>query len=170
MQEKLKQIRALLFDIDGVLTDGSVTLMPDGTQIRNLHIKDCYALQLAVKKGFQVMIISGGKSEMMRERLASFGIEHMYMSVSRKIERYEDLLIECDLQESECLYMGDDIPDYEVMQRCGFAACPADAAQDIRAIAHYVSTAVGGKGAVREVLEHVLRAQDKWMDADAFVW
>jgi len=168
--EHLIPIRALLFDIDGVLTDGSVTLMPDGNQIRHLQIKDCYALQLAVKKGFVVGIISGGKSENVRERLASFGIEHIYMGVARKLDRFEDLLIELDILESECLYMGDDIPDYEVMQRCGFSACPADAATDIRSIAQYVSSNNGGKGAVRDVIEQVLRAQDKWMDADAFSW
>ncbi|MFM2286097.1 MAG: hypothetical protein RLZZ543_1594 [Bacteroidota bacterium] len=168
--ERLLAIKALLFDIDGVLTDGSVTLMPDGTQVRHLNIKDCYALQLAVKKGFLVGIISGGKSEMLRERLASFGIEHIYMGVARKTERFDDLLIECELSESDCLYMGDDIPDYEVMQRCGISACPADAAHDIQQIALYVCKAKGGKGAVREVVEQVLRAQDKWMDADAFSW
>jgi 3-deoxy-D-manno-octulosonate 8-phosphate phosphatase (KDO 8-P phosphatase) len=165
-----EKIKALLFDIDGVLTDGSVVLMPDGQQVRNLFIKDCYALQYAIKKGYHVGIISGGKSEQMRERLQSFGIQNINLGIANKIERFEELLLEWNLEPSHCMYMGDDIPDFLVMQRCGLAACPADAAIEIRQISKFISPFKGGKGAVRDIIEFVLKSQNSWMDQDAYTW
>ncbi|MBL7883781.1 MAG: HAD-IIIA family hydrolase [Bacteroidia bacterium] len=167
---KLTRIKAFIFDVDGVLTDGSVTLMPDGEQVRVMNIKDGYALQLAVKKGYKIAIISGGKSEMVRKRLNGLGITDIYLGAHTKIDVYKELLEIHQLKEEEILYMGDDIPDYEVMKRVGVPTCPNDSAQEIKDISIYVSHQKGGKGAVRDVIEQVLKVQSKWLDNEGFVW
>lgn len=167
---KLTRIKAFIFDVDGVLTDGSVTLMPDGEQVRVMNIKDGYALQLAVKKGYTIAIISGGKSEMVRKRLNGLGITDIYLGAHTKIDVYKELLEIHHLKEEEILYMGDDIPDYEVMKRVGVPTCPNDSAQEIKDISIYVSHQKGGKGAVRDVIEQVLKVQNKWLDNEGFVW
>ncbi len=159
-----------MFDMDGVLTDGSITIMPDGEQIRTMNIKDGYALQLAVKKGYRVVIISGGKSEAAKKRLQNLGITDIYMGVHTKADAFEEVLAMYNIQPSAVLYMGDDIPDYEVMKKCGIATCPNDAASEIKEISMYVSDKMGGKGCVRDVIEQVLRLNDTWMDMDAHVW
>ena len=169
-KEDLIRVKAFVFDIDGVLSLQTISLNGRGIPRRTVNLRDGYAIQLAVRKGYRVGIISGSNAKDYIKRLKSLGVTDVYLNSRVKTEHFNDFCSKYDIKPSDVMFMGDDIPDYEVMQRCGFAACPADAAQDIRAIAHYVSTAVGGKGAVREVLEHVLRAQDKWMDADAFVW
>lgn len=167
---KLTRVKAFIFDVDGVLTDGSVTLMPDGEQVRVMNIKDGYALQLAVKKGYKVAIISGGRSEMVRKRLNGLGITDVYLGVQDKVDAYKEYIEINGLQPHEILYMGDDMPDYEVMKRVGVPTCPRDAAHEIKDICIYVSHQDGGKGAVRDVLEQVMKVQGKWMDADGFVW
>jgi len=167
---KLTRVKAIVLDVDGVLTDGSVTLMPDGEQVRVMNIKDGYALQLAVKKGYKVAIISGGRSEMVRKRLNGLGITDIYLGAHTKIDVYKELLEIYSLTDDEILYMGDDIPDYEVMKRVGVPTCPNDAAQEIKDICLYVSYNKGGKGAVRDVLEQVMKVQGKWFDDDGFVW
>jgi 3-deoxy-D-manno-octulosonate 8-phosphate phosphatase (KDO 8-P phosphatase) len=169
-KSRLKQVRAFIFDVDGVLTDGSVTLMPDGEQVRIMNIKDGYAMQLAVKKGYKIAIISGGRSEMVRKRLNGLGITDIYLGSHTKMEQYTELLERYHLRPDEVLYMGDDIPDYEVMKQVGVPTCPKDSAPEIKDICIYVSDKRGGKGAVRDVIEQVLKVQNNWMDDDGFVW
>lgn len=167
----LKKIRALAFDVDGVLSTNNVILLEGGQPCRTANIKDGYALQLAIKRGLDIAIITGGKSEAVRVRYEGLGIKHVFLGVSVKIKKYEEWLRDNGLTDEQVLYMGDDIPDYEVMRRCGCACCPADAAEEIKQIATYVSPREGGMGCARDVIEQVLRAQGKWMtDAEAFGW
>ena len=167
----LKKIRAVVFDVDGVLSAGTVFLHTDGQPIRSANIKDGYALQLAVKSGLIVAIITGGKTEAVRKRYEGLGLTEVHMSSSVKKKEYEGLKDKYGLRDEEILYMGDDIPDYEVMCMCGCPCCPADAAPEIKDISIYISHCNGGYGCGRDVLEQVLRAQGKWMqDEKAFEW
>jgi len=159
---KLTRVTTFIFDIDGVLTDGSVTLMPDGEQLRTMNIKDGYALQLAIKKGYKIAIISGGKSESVRKRLNGLGVFDVYLGSDDKIETYDEFILTYDINPDEILYMGDDVPDYEVMKRIGVPTCPKDSSQEIIDISIYVSHKNGGKGCVRDVIEQVMRVQGKW--------
>jgi len=167
---RLTKVKALLFDVDGVLTDGSITLMENGDQVRTMNIKDGFALQLAVKKGFLVGIISGGRSEAVRKRMEYLGVQDIILGAFRKTEHYEDYLATYSLEPHQVLYMGDDLPDFEVMQRVGVPVCPADAVPEIRQLSIYVSLFGGGKGCVRDVVEQTMRAQGKWSDGERFVW
>lgn len=168
----LRKIKALAFDVDGVLSANNVILLEGASQpCRTANIKDGYAMQLAVKRGLRLAIITGGRSEAVRTRYVNLGLQDVFMGVAVKINCFKDWLEERQLKPEEVIYMGDDIPDYEVMQHCGLPCCPADAAPEIKAISRYVSTRNGGCGCVREVLEQVLRAQGTWMsDAEAFGW
>lgn len=166
----LPKVKAFIFDVDGVLTDGSVTLMPDGEQVRTMNIKDGYALQLAVKKGLKIAVITGGRSEMVRKRLNGLGITDVYLGSSEKMDAYNEFIAIHKIHPSEILYMGDDMPDYEVMKRVGVPTCPQDSAPEIKEISVYISDKKGGKGAVRDVIEQVLKVQGKWFDKDGFVW
>ncbi len=167
---KLTGVKAFIFDVDGVLTNGSVTLMPNGEQVRVMNIKDGYALQLAVKRGYRIAIISGGKSEMVRTRLNGLGITDVYLGIHNKIDTYKEFIEIHGILAEEILYMGDDMPDFEVMKRVGVPTCPNDSAQEIKDISIYVSGKKGGEGAVRDVIEQVMKVQDKWLDKDGFVW
>jgi 3-deoxy-D-manno-octulosonate 8-phosphate phosphatase (KDO 8-P phosphatase) len=167
---RLTKIKAFIFDVDGVLTDGSVILMPDGEQVRTMNIKDGYALQLAVKKGLKVCIISGGRSEMVRKRLNGLGISDVYLGCSEKLDAFNEFIAINELQPDEIVYMGDDMPDYDVMKRVGVPVCPEDSAPEIKNISIYISDKRGGKGAVRDIIEQVLKAQGKWYDKEGFVW
>ena len=169
-KSKLNTVKAFIFDVDGVLTDGSVTLMSSGEHLQVLSIKDCYALQLAIKKGYKIAIISGGKSEVVRAKLNALGITDVYLKSHTKIDTYKEFIEVYNLDPEHILYMGDDIPDYEVMKRVGVATCPNDAASEIKAISIYVSPQKGGKGAVRDVIEQVLKVNEQWMDADGLTW
>jgi len=167
----LKKIKAVVFDVDGVLSACTVTMHPNGEPMRSVNIKDGYALQYAVKCGLLVAIITGGRTEAVRKRYENLGIKDICMSVPVKIKEYESLKDKYGLQDDEILYMGDDIPDYEVMKRCGCPCCPADAAPEIKEVSIYISHCEGGYGCGRDVLEQVLRAQGKWMvDEKAFGW
>ena len=166
----LKKIRALIFDVDGVLSDSNVLLM-GGQPVRTANTKDGYALQHAAKTDLKLAIITGGRNETIKERYMGLGISDIFMGVSVKIDVYRDYLIANGLRSEEVLYMGDDIPDYEVMREVGCACCPADACPDIKQICCYVSGRDGGHGVGRDVLEQVLRAQSKWLDGEvAFGW
>jgi|SRR4051812_13761890 len=167
---RLTRVKAFFLDVDGVLTDGSVTLLPDGEQVRMMNIKDGYAMQLAIKKGYVVAIISGGKSEMVRKRLNGLGVTEVYLGAHTKMDPYQELLEKYKLKPQEVLYMGDDIPDYEVMRHAGVPTCPKDSAPEIKNICVYISDKNGGRGAVRDVIEQVMKVQNKWMDDDGFVW
>lgn len=167
----LKKIRAVIFDVDGVLSAETITLHPGGEPMRTVNIKDGYAIQLAMKLGLRIVILTGGKTESVRLRYRGLGVEDVYMGCSVKLKTYDEFLAKYNLTDDEVMYMGDDVPDYEIMQRVGCAVCPADACPDIKAISCYVSHLRGGYGCGRDVIEQVLRAQGKWlMNAKAFGW
>lgn len=167
----LKKIKAIAFDVDGVLSRQTILLHPSGEPARTVNIKDGYALQLAVKMGLHVAIITGGSSEAVRRRYEGLGVPDIYMGCSVKITTYEAFLRKYGLRDEEVLYMGDDIPDYEILTRCGCPCCPSDAAPEIRSVSCYISHLAGGDGCGRDVIEQVLRAQQKWMSgAEAFGW
>lgn len=167
----LKKIKAVVFDVDGVLSAETITLHPNGEPMRTVNIKDGYAIQLAQKVGLRIVILTGGKTESVRRRYEGLGVEDVYMGCAVKLETYDKFLEKYGLHDDEILYMGDDIPDYEVMKRCGCPCCPKDACPDIRAISLYVSHRDGGNGCGRDVIEQVLRAQGKWLNgAEAFGW
>ena len=164
----LSKIKGFLFDIDGVLTDGFIYSF-SGEEVKRTSIKDGYALQLAVKKGYKVGIISGGKSESLKKRLQYLGIEDIYMSVPNKLEVYDKLIKEWKIKEEEVIYVGDDMPDYWVMKKSGISVAPADAALDILRIASFTTKAKGGEGVAREVIELVLKAQNNWYEQN-YTW
>lgn len=159
---KLKNIKAMAFDVDGVLTDGTVLLLPGHEPVRTFHSKDGYAVQVAVRQGFLMAIITGGKSETVKERVKGLGVQDVWLGARHKIEAYEEWLAMYDLRDEEVLYMGDDLPDMEVLMRAGLSCCPNDAAPEIRGVVDYISPIAGGRGCVREVIEQVLRAQGTW--------
>ena len=157
-----KPIKAFALDIDGVLTNGSLLIMPGGEWIRRMNIKDGYALQLAVKKGYKIFIISGATSIPVAERLIKLGIKEIHQGIHDKKQKLQELIKEYSLTSNEVLYMGDDIPDYDVMKIAGLPACPADAAAEIKQIAQYISPVKGGEGCVRDVLEKVMKLNNHW--------
>lgn len=166
--EKIKSIRCFVLDVDGVLTDGSLLILDGGQMVRRMNIKDGYALQLAVKKGYKVVVISGGTSEAVRERLQRLGITDVFLKVEDKLAVLQLYQQKHALANDQLLFMGDDIPDYKVMQYVGLACCPADAAPEIRSISSYISSLKGGEGCVRDILEKVLKLQGAW-DVDTSV-
>jgi 3-deoxy-D-manno-octulosonate 8-phosphate phosphatase (KDO 8-P phosphatase) len=166
----LKKIKAFIFDVDGVLSSSKIPLATDGTPMRTVNIKDGYALQLAVKKGFEVGIITGGYTGAVRIRYERLGIKHIYMHSSVKLRDYEDFLIRTGLKDEEVMYCGDDVPDYEVMKRAGLPAAPADAAPEIKYLAKYISMRNGGEGVARDIIEQTLKVQGLWMTDEAFGW
>lgn len=155
-------IKLFIFDVDGVLTDGSLILLNDGQMARTMNIKDGYALQLAIKKGYEILIVSGGTSQAVKERLQKLGIKHIYMSLTDKESVVKDFLATHQINPQQALYMGDDLPDLLPMQCVQLNCCPADAAAEILKVAHYVSSFTGGKGCVRDVIEKVLKLQHQW--------
>ena len=157
-----KNITAFVFDMDGVLTDGTLLVMPDGVMLRRMNIKDGYALQLAVKKGYHVAVISGSYSPEAEYRLKKLGITEIYMSVENKLECLHTFIKKNNLQTSSLLFMGDDIPDYEAMRFVALPCCPLDAAKDIKKIAQYISPFNGGNGCVRDVIEKTLQLRGDW--------
>ncbi len=156
-------IRVLVFDVDGVLTDGTLMILPNGVMARRMNIKDGYALQLAVKKGYNVVIISGGNSAEVKERLNLLGVKDVFMRISNKKECLEEYMSVNGIKREEVLFMGDDLPDYEVMQSVAVACCPADAAHEIKSISHYISHLKGGEGCARDVIEKVLLLRNDWL-------
>ena len=144
--------------------------MPGMAPVRKMHSKDSYALQLAVRNGIRVAIITGGKSSDVKERLSGLGITDVYLGASEKIDAFEDLKMCYDLSNEEILYMGDDLPDYDVMKLAGLACAPQDAAPEIKAIADYVSPVLGGKGCVRDVLEQLLKIHNLWGRKEDRTW
>lgn len=166
----LRKIRAFVFDVDGVLSRDVVSLHPNGDPMRTVNIKDGYALQLAVKLGYHVAIITGGYTESVRLRYSRLGITYIYMKSAVKIHDYHDFLQKTGLTDEEVIYCGDDIPDFEVMREAGLPVAPADAAPEIKKIAKYISLHNGGDGIARDVIEQTLKAQGKWMQGEAFGW
>lgn len=164
MLSRLKNITTFIFDVDGVLTDGTILASESGELLRSFNIKDGYALQLAVKKGYHVCIISGSSGQAMHRRFSGLGINDVFLAVGNKVEVYQNYLAQYAIKDEHVLYMGDDMPDYKVMKRVGIAACPLDAVAEIKQISHYISPHNGGKMAVREIIEKVLKAQQNWFD------
>jgi 3-deoxy-D-manno-octulosonate 8-phosphate phosphatase (KDO 8-P phosphatase) len=162
IHEQFKKITTFVFDVDGVLTDGTIILLDNGLQARRMNIKDGYALQLAVKKGYRIVVISGGDSPPVTTRLEKLGITDVHMSITDKRRCLEDIAKKYSLQSEQILFMGDDIPDLEAMQTAGIAACPADAVSEIRQVSKYVSPYIGGNGCVRDVIEIVLKINEQW--------
>ncbi len=169
-KEKLEDIKAFAFDVDGVFTDGQVYLMPGNEYVRAMNIKDGYAVQHCVKMGYPLAIISGGSSEEVRKRFNNLGVTDIYLKSSDKVDDLEDFRFKYHLELEDILYMGDDVPDYNVMTRVGVGTCPGDAAVEIKDVADYISDKDGGKGCVRDIIEQVLRLQDKWQNDDSFIW
>ncbi|NOZ45368.1 MAG: HAD hydrolase family protein [Chlorobi bacterium] len=169
-KENLRKIKAFAFDVDGVFSDGNLLLYPNGEHLRSMNIKDGYAVQFAIKKEYPIAIITGGNSESVRMRFNYLGVTDVYLRSSDKMDDFKDFLAKYDLEPDEVLYMGDDLPDYEVMNYAGIATCPSDAAEEIKAISSYISNAKGGFGCVRDIIEQVLRIHGKWMDVDAMHW
>ncbi len=160
--EKFKPITTFIFDVDGVLTNGTLLVLNDGQLARQMNIRDGYALQLAIKKGYRVAIISGGTSEAVKDRLEKLGIAGVFMQVQNKKEKLVEYCSTHNLKWDEILFMGDDIPDYSPMQMVGLACCPADAATEIKQISKYISPINGGSGCVRDVIEKVLKLNGHW--------
>ena len=161
-KEIMPQIKAFIFDVDGVLTDGTVLVFEDGQLVRQMNIKDGYALKTAIDAGYNVCIISGGSNEGVRSRLKGLGIVDIYLGAHNKINQYNEFINKYGLQPENILYMGDDIPDYPVMKLVGLACCPKDAVPEIQEISNYISRKNGGKGCVRDVIEQVLKVQGNW--------
>lgn len=167
----LRQIKAVVLDVDGVLSCQTIYMDAKGEPQRSINIQDGYAIQLARKMGLRVAIITGGRTPAIRLRYEYLGVEDIYLGSAVKILTYNDFLNKYGYDNHEILYMGDDIPDFEILKVCGCPCCPADAAADVREICTYVSHRNGGEGCVRDVIEQVLRAQGKWLsNAEAFGW
>ena len=161
-KDELRHVKAFAFDVDGVFTDGKVFLHPSGELLRTAHMRDGYAVQLAIKKGFPVAIISGGKSDSLYARFKGLGVTDIYLGSLDKMADFTDFCFKYSIQPEDILYMGDDVPDYEVLQKVGMSCCPADAASQIKGIVKYISPFKGGEGCVRDVIEQVLRVQNYW--------
>ena len=167
----LKKIRAIIFDVDGVLSASTIGMDDEGMPMRTINIKDGYAIQLAQKEGLRCAIMTGGNAEAIGKRYNYLGVTDIYQKCAVKIQTYEQFIALYGLSDDEIIYMGDDIPDYEIMHRVGCPVCPADACSDIKALSIYVSQRNGGCGCGRDVIEQVLRAQGKWLNGqEAFGW
>ena len=160
----MNQITTFVFDVDGVLTDGTIHVTPTGEMLRNMNIRDGYAMKAALENGYTVCIISGGSNEGVRVRLRNLGITDIYLGVLNKVETFKEFTDIYGIAPENVLYMGDDIPDYHVMQLVGLPTCPQNAVPEIKGISHYISHIEGGKGAVRDVIEQVMKVQGKWME------
>jgi 3-deoxy-D-manno-octulosonate 8-phosphate phosphatase (KDO 8-P phosphatase) len=167
----LRLIRAIVFDVDGVLSAQTITLDSSGEPLRTVNIKDGYAIQLAMKMGLRIVILTGGYTKSVRLRYERLGVEDIYMGCAVKLVTYEEFLTKYGYTDQEVMYMGDDIPDLQVLQRVGCPVCPADACPDVKQACIYISHENGGQGCGRDVIEQVLRAQDKWLSSEkAFGW
>lgn len=167
----IKNIEAIVFDVDGVLSSNTVPMYINGEPMRTVNIKDGYAINLACKKGLIIAIITGGRTEAVRKRFELLGVKHIYMGSSIKKIDFRDFLDKTGLKAEDVAYMGDDIPDYEVMQLVGLPACPADAAPEIKSISRYVSHIKSGEGCGRDLIEQIMKIKGLWMDGDeAFGW
>jgi 3-deoxy-D-manno-octulosonate 8-phosphate phosphatase (KDO 8-P phosphatase) len=169
-KEDLVKVKAFIFDIDGVLSLQTINLNSFGVPNRTVNLRDGYALQLAIKKGYLVGVISGSNSKEYQRRLKLLGVKDIYLNSRTKLEHFNYFLKKHNLNSSDVLFMGDDIPDFEVMKKAGVAVCPADADSEIKQISSYISDKRGGEGCVRDVIEQVLRLHKNWMDSGAFTW
>jgi len=162
-KEIMNDITTFIFDVDGVLTDSSVHVTPTGEMLRIMNIRDGYAMKAAVESGYHVCIISGGSNEGVRIRLRNLGITDIHLAAPNKVETFKEYTKLYNIKSEQVLYMGDDIPDYHVMKLVGLPTCPQDSSQEIKEISAYISHKNGGRGAVRDVIEQVMKVQGKWM-------
>jgi 3-deoxy-D-manno-octulosonate 8-phosphate phosphatase (KDO 8-P phosphatase) len=169
-KEDLVRVKAFIFDIDGVLSLQTITLNSFGVPNRTVNLRDGYAIQLAVKKGYIVGIISGSSSKEYRKRLKLLGVKDIYLKSRSKLQDFNSFLKKHNLNKSDVMFMGDDIPDFEVMKEAGISVCPSDADSEIKQVSSYISDKKGGEGCARDVIEQVLRLHNKWMDSDAYTW
>lgn len=170
LETLFSKITTFVFDYDGVMTDGTVYSSPDGTPWRATNVKDGYALQLASKLGYKVAVISGAICPSMEVRMNSLGVSDVFTGVPNKVLKLKEYMKRKGLYAEEIIFMGDDIPDITVMKEAGLPACPADASPEVKEISKFISEYPGGKGAVRDVIERVLKVQGKWMTAEAYAW
>lgn len=161
-KEDIARVKAFVFDVDGVMTDGGIIPTPDGDFIRRYYAKDGYAMAYAIREGYKICVISGGRGEMLRRRLEMLGVERMYLNCMDKITAIKEFMSDNGLAAEEVIYMGDDIPDLECMRLVGIPVCPADACMEVIEASRYVSEYNGGYGAVRDIVEQVLRVQGRW--------
>ncbi|MBR2254159.1 MAG: HAD hydrolase-like protein [Prevotella sp.] len=167
----LTSVKAIIFDVDGVLSLSTIQMSPAGLPVRTVNIKDGYAIQLAIKMGMKIAIISGGTDPSIEERYRKLGMTDIFMSCSTKIQVLNQYLADNHLSADEVIYVGDDIPDYEIMKVVGCPCCPVDACSDIKEISTYISPYEGGKGCARDIIEQILRAKGLWLSsAKAFGW
>ncbi len=161
-KEKFKNIKNFVFDVDGVLTNGGLYILPSGEFMRKMNAKDGYALKLALIKGYNIAIITGGKEKSIKERLNKLGIENVYLNAHNKLPILESYLTNNGLNLKNTLYMGDDIPDIECMKKVYISCCPKDAVSELKEVSDYTSSYKGGDGCVRDVIEQVLRINNDW--------
>ncbi len=161
-KELMNNITTFIFDVDGVLTDSSVHVTPSGEMLRIMNIRDGFAMKAALESGYNVCIISGGSNEGVRIRLRNLGIHDIHLGCPNKVETFKEYIELYNIKPENVLYMGDDIPDYHVMKLVGLPTCPQDSSPEIKAISTYISHKNGGKGAVRDVIEQVMKVQEKW--------
>jgi len=161
-KELLHQITTFIFDVDGVLTNSDIQISEKGELLRTMNVKDGFGLKTAIKKGYTVCIISAGTNKGVQTRLEGLGVKHVYLNAQNKLEIYNEFIKTHQLKAEEILYVGDDIMDIEVMKTSGLACCPQDAVAEVKAISNYISHKNGGKGCVREIIEQVLKVQNKW--------
>ncbi|MBQ1218551.1 MAG: HAD-IIIA family hydrolase [Bacteroidales bacterium] len=159
---KLKDIKAFAFDVDGVFTDGSVLVMPDGDLLRTHDAKDGYGVRWAYLCGYHIGIITGAGSESVRKRFEGIGVEHIYLKSRNKLPDFYDFCKKCNIEPHQVAFMGDDVPDIPILKVCGLAVCPSDAVEEVKEVCDFVSIRPGGKGAVRDLIEQVLKIQGKW--------
>ncbi|HMI06822.1 MAG TPA: HAD-IIIA family hydrolase [Flavobacterium sp.] len=162
-KEIMNDINTFIFDVDGVLTDSSVHVTPTGEMLRIMNIRDGFAMKAAIDSGYHVCIISGGSNEGVRIRLRNLGITDIHLAAPDKVETFKEYIELYNIKPEQVLYMGDDIPDYHVMKLVGLPACPQDASPEIKALSKYISHKNGGRGAVRDAIEQVMKVQGKWM-------
>jgi len=160
---QLNKITTFVLDVDGVLTSGKILVTSAGEMYREMNTRDGFALKYAILKGFKIGIISSGTNEGVKKRLELLGVNKVYLGIHEKNVAFDDFIQTHDLTPDEVLYMGDDVPDISVMEKVGLSTCPQDAATDVKRIAEYVSHKNGGDGCVREIIEQVMRVQNKWM-------
>ena len=165
-KEKFKEINTFIFDVDGVLTNGGLYIFPDGKFVRKMNAKDGFALKLALKMGFNIAIITGGREKNIKERLEKLGINNIFLNAHNKLPILNKYLSENNLDPKKSLYMGDDIPDLKAMNKVGLACCPKDAVYEIKQISDYISNIKGGEGCVRDIIEQILKANNKWNYTD----
>ena len=171
MQERLSKIKLLALDVDGVLTDGTINIGDNGELFKGFNAKDGLGISCALRSGLNIAIITGRKSEIIHKRAGELGITLLCEGVKDKYAELVRLTEEMNFTQEQVAYMGDDIPDYEVLQRCGLPCCPSDAAHEIKSICKYISHKEGGKGCVRDIVEQILKAQNLWMhNSAAFGW